>query len=205
MKKRLLAGICLLLMLAFPACGPSDGPQNATVSCDRALGAELVDESEWLCAWLSQQSEIGRAQAQNFVDRMNALLPGEGENALTAAMADAADWEDPAARAFSLGNGTVRPTLYHQGVELTACTLEILPEADSLQPNREQLTIRLEYRGADPSFQDWFLEYHYLRGGSEEEWAFSAYSGTYNVEGSLPLKDGFDAARYPVPSPDSPA
>ncbi len=199
MKKRVLAGICLLLMLVLPACAPSDSPQAEVSSMDRARGAELVDESEWLCAWLSQQREISREQARAFASRMDALLPGEGENALTAAMADATDWEDPAAQSFSLGNGTVRPTLYHQGVELVACTLEILPETDSPQPNREQLTVRLEYRGADPSFQDWFLEYHYLRGGPEEEWAFSSYSGTYNAEGSLPLKDGFDAARYPAP------
>lgn len=106
--------ICALLLcaLVLPGCfrKQEEAAVTSTKEYDMEAAAALIDKTEWICAWLTQQSEISRPEAEKLINTLNSgLANNEGENIVFTAMADGADWEDETLETIALGNGTVLP------------------------------------------------------------------------------------------------
>lgn len=167
----------------------------------------IIDEVEWLTAWLSQEDSISRGNAGKLIDRFNETLDYQGENMLTLAMADASEWEDSEVQTISLGNEYIPPTIYHEGVAIVSATEEEKRQASDDKGEaigyQSTLTIRKEYAGPEPKLQDWYLEYVFNKHGLEGKWSFVCFNGTYNVDVVLPLKESFAAAAPVFSAPPS--
>ncbi len=167
--------------------------------------AQMVDSVEWLCAWLQTQDTISRADAQRLIAAIDEAVPNEGTNTLLCHMADAADWENPGLQTLSLRHDMIAPTVYHTDVSFVSATEErycALEHGESTCTYHNSfLCIRKEYTGDDPAFADWYSEYIFTRREHDGPWVFTAMNGTYNIEGSLPLKEAFYTGSYAGFSP----
>lgn len=211
MRKNLYMLVSLLALLMLSGCHEQeivpevDEPVEMEYDLDAAQA--MIDEVEWLTAWLDTQEIIQRSDAEKLVERIDATMTQEGVNTLSCALEDAAYWGDESIKVLPLGSGTVAPTIYHEGVELvsaiheSSCVLD-QETGECIHHYFDTLRIRKEYTGDDPVFQGWYLEYVFNKPwehGSDREWVYVACNGTYNLAGELPLRDDFDFEKYPAP------
>lgn len=210
MRKNLLICVSVLILAVLTGCGQSEAeaPETIVTEYDLEEAQAMIDEVEWLTAWLDTQESIERSAAENLIARINgATTFGEGANVLACALEDTAYWDDESMELLPLGNGTVAPTIYHEDVELVSAEVEsrcVLDEetGECLEHSFETLRIRKEYTGDNPDFQGWFLEYVFHKPGehgSDRGWDYVSGNGTYNLKGDLPLRSDFDPDKYPNP------
>lgn len=190
--------LVLLVVLLVHSCSDKGAPE-VVYDYDIGEAAAMVDEVEWLCAWLQSQDSIPRSDAEALIARLDQTLGFEGKNIVTTALADAADWDDESLDTLPLGNEYIQPTVYHEGVEIVSAT-----ETRKCGPLKDgtcgahvsTLAIRKEYTGDDEALQGWYLEYIFTQRTHDGDWDFTCYNGTYNVEAALPLRDAFYETQY---------
>lgn len=210
MKKNLLICMSVLILAVLLGCSQSEEEKTKEIvvtEYDLEEARAMIDEVEWLTAWLDTQESIERSAAENLIARIDETTVAEGVNILVCALEDAAYWDDESMDLLSLGSGTVAPTIYHEGVELVSAEVEsrcVLNEetGECLEHFFETLRIRKEYTGDDPDFQGWFLEYVFHKPwehGLDGDWVYVSGNGTYNLKGDLPLRSDFDPHEYPNP------
>lgn len=203
MKKALCVALAMAMLL-LSGCRKEEEVHTVVTEYDLEEARTMIDETEWLLAWLSTRETIRRDTAENVIRRIDETMSGEGITALQCLMADTADWEDESLKELPLGNGTVAPTFYHEGVELVSAAEEsrckIDEETGECTEHFSVLTIRLAYTGDDPAFREWHREYNFHNQSVHDlSWSRVTFSGTYNLEGTLPLRPDFDPEKYLTP------
>lgn len=213
MRKCICVLLSLVALLALSGCHKPeavpevDAPEPVVTEYDLEEARAMIDEAEWLTAWLYEQKSIQRSAAEKLVERIDTTMLHDGVNTLNCALEDAAYWDDESMDVLPLGNGTVAPTIYHEDVELVSAIHEsscVLDEetGECINHYFDTLRIRKEYTGNDPAFQGWYLEYVFNKPwdhDSDGDWVYIACNGTYNLVGDLPLRSDFDFEKYPTP------
>lgn len=204
--------ICFLLTLLFclAACGEAKDlePELSTqdIAYDLEMAREMIEPMEKAAAWLSVQETVSRDEWEGLQEQLcSAGFKSEAGN-LYAGFIDGILIEDENVTEFPiLTEGVFKPTIYHEGVEITYAvetrTVFTYPEkAERAPEERRELVIHLEYTGEDePLLEEWFLEYIFTTGffpeGGEAEYQFTSFNGAYNIGGEgvtatlLPLKE----------------
>ncbi|MGF7184329.1 hypothetical protein GGQ84_000412 [Desulfitispora alkaliphila] len=197
-KNMLLLGLMILIALTS-GCSRNAAP-TVVYDYDIQEATVLIDEVEWLSAWLQTQDVILRSDAEKLIARFNEVLSYAGKNIITIAMTDGADWENSSLETLSLGNSYIHPTIYHEGVYVVSATeertCETSEDTGECTTHFSTLVIRKEYSGSDDKLKDWYLEYIFTKRSHDGDWKFVSYNGIYNVEANLALKESFWEINY---------
>ena len=197
--KRVFCLLSVIFLLIGSGCSDNAAPAM-TYDYDIEEAVSMIDEIEWLCAWLQEQDSLSRDDAEKFIIRLDETLHHEGENILTTAMKDAADWENRDLQTISLRDDCIQPTIYHEGVSVVSAIeerqCEISESTGECTAHMSYLKIRKEYTGTDEKLQDWYLEYVFSQAEHNGAWDFVSYNGTYNEKVHLPLTESFYTVHY---------
>ena len=213
MKRLLTAAMALMLALGLTACASDKSDIHSDVLGVRDLAPEearaLIAPMELAAAYLSTQTAVSRAHLEALEDYMAGRGFSTQSQNIADGFIDAALPEDTSLEEFPIiREGSFKPTIYHEGVEIVSAQVESLRYTWKLDEGQQDVwtedtaTVTLGYTGDEPLLQNWSFAYVFHR-RDDGTFAMTAGSGSYNIGGDgarvdllpveLPLPEGVDA------------
>ncbi len=184
------------VVLFLLACSSEPVPiENKVVDFDIETATEMIDEAEWLCAWVQTQESVSRETVDTIISQIENTDIGNEAASLATLSIDNGHWNDSIYDSFEVIKEFIVPTIYHEDIEIVSATEELYEDEEF--PYSSSVEIKKAYTGSDENLADWYLTYVFRKSRGSGNWEFISFDGQVNIGATnLELKDSFFDISY---------